>query len=186
LAIAPPAAKLKVMVIIKTICVAVAVWVIGVLAAAPVQAQNPNPIGSFGDWQALTFEEDGKSGCYVIAEPTRKEGNYTSRGQVYALVTHRPTDNKLDVFTVIAGYTYNEGSEVTLEIGNEKFSLFTQEGMAWAADDDDMRIVDAMKKGTGMIVRGVSSRGTETTDTYSLNGFTRAHNAIGQACGVAP
>jgi hypothetical protein len=160
------------------------VWVIGTLAAVPAGAQNPNPIGSFGDWQALTFEEDGKSGCYVIAEPARKEGNYTSRGEVYALVTHRPADDKLNVFTIIAGYTFQEGSEATLEIGQQKFSLFTQEGMAWASDDDDLKIVDALKKGAGMVVRGVSSRGTDTTDTYSLTGFTRAYNAMTEACGV--
>jgi hypothetical protein len=151
---------------------------------SPVQAQNPQPIGSFGDWQALTFQEEGQSGCYVIAEPARKEGNYTSRGDVYALVTHRPTDAKLNVFTIIAGYTYQPGSEVIAEIGGERFSLFTQEGMAWAADADDAKIVDALKRGAGMVVRGVSSRGTETTDTYSLTGFTKAYNAIGRACGL--
>ncbi len=166
----------------RTIGATIAAWVM--LSASLVQAQNPQPIGSFADWQALTFEEEGKSGCYAIAEPTRKEGNYTSRGDVYALVTHRPADARLNVFTIIVGYTYQAGSEATAEIGNEKFSLFTQEGMAWAADDDDVKIVDALKRGAGMVVRGVSSRGTETTDTYSLTGFTKAYNAIGQACGL--
>jgi hypothetical protein len=179
-----PEARLGTMLKTKTLSIAVAVWVIGTLAGVPAGAQNPKPLGSFGDWQALTFEEDGKAGCYVIAEPARKEGNYTSRGAVYALVTHRPADDKLNVFTIIAGYTFKEGSEVTLEIGQQKFSLFTQEGMAWAADDDDPRIVDALKKGAGMVVRGVSSRGTDTTDTYSLMGFTRAYNAMGEACGL--
>ncbi len=35
-----------------------------------------------------------------------------------------------------------------------------------------------------MIVAGISSRGTLTTDTYSLNGFTAAYDAITRACGV--
>ncbi len=161
-----------------------AVWVIQLLLTAPASAQNPKPIGSYGDWQALTFEEGGKSGCYVIAEPARKEGQYTSRGQVYALVTHRPADKKLNVFTIIAGYDYKEGSEATLEIGDEKFILFTQAGMAWADDEDDPKIVAALKKGRGMVVHGTSSRGTETIDTYSLAGFTKAYSAIGEACGL--
>jgi hypothetical protein len=33
-------------------------------------------------------------------------------------------------------------------------------------------------------VHGVSSRGTKTTDTYALAGFTAALNAINQACGM--
>jgi hypothetical protein len=177
------AATLKTMLKIKIVVYSLAVWVVfGALDGSPAQAQNPRPIGSYGGWQALTFEEDGKSGCYVIAEPTRKEGNYTSRDDVYALVTHRPDDDKLNVFTLIAGYTYQPDSTVTLEIGDQTFSLSTKDDTAWASDEDDPRIVEALKKGTGMIVRGVSSRGTETTDTYSLTGFTKAYNAIGEAC----
>lgn len=182
LAIDAAAATLKVMFKIKFVILVIAVWVVGALVGSPAVAQNPRPVGSYGDWQALTFEEGGKSGCYVIAEPTRKEGNYTSRDDVYALVTHRPADDKINVFTVIAGYTYQDQSTVTLEIGNEKFSLSTKENTAWASDEDDPRIVEALKKGTGMVVRGVSARGTDTTDTYSLTGFTKAYNAIGEAC----
>lgn len=182
LAIDAPAARLKPMLKIRIVLCAFAVWVVGALDGSPAMAQNPRPIGSFSSWQALTFEEDGKAGCYVIAEPIRKEGKYTSRDQVYALVTHRPADAKLNVFTIIAGYTYQEESTVTLEIDSEAFSLSTRGDTAWASDEDDPRIVEALKKGAGMVVRGVSSRGTETTDTYSLTGFTRAYNAIGEAC----
>ena len=157
---------------------------VGLGFTAAAWAQNPKAIGSFGNWQALTFEESGKPGCYVIAEPDRKEGAYSSRGQVYALVTHRPSDKSFDVVTVMAGYTYKPGSEVTVQIGNDKFSLFTEEGMAWASDEDDHKLVDAMKKGSEMSIHGVSSRGTETTDTYSLAGFTKAYTAIGTACGA--
>lgn len=170
----------------KTSIAAIAVWVIGLLFADSALAQNPKPVGRFGDWQALTFEADGKSGCYVIAEPIRKEGDYTSRGKVYALVTHRPADKKLNVFTIIAGYAYKDGSDAVMQIDDRQFTLFTQEGMAWADDEDDPKIVDALKKGMGMVIRGTSSRGTETVDTYSLTGFTKAYDAIGESCGLNP
>jgi invasion protein IalB len=163
-----------------------AVWVIQMALIAPVSAQTPKPIGSYGDWQALTYEENGKPVCYVFTEPAKKEGQYTSRGQVYALVTHRPADKKLNVFTIISGYAYKEDSDAVLEIGDQKFTLFTQEGMAWANDEDDPKIVEALKKGTGMVVHGTSARGTETIDTYSLKGFSKAYDAIGDACGLKP
>ena len=38
-----------------------------------------------------------------------------------------------------------------------------------------------MKGGLAMIVAGISSRGTLTTDTYSLNGFPAAYDAIPRA-----
>ena len=40
-----------------------------------------------------------------------------------------------------------------------------------------------MKSGKQLIVRGTSSRGTATTDTYSLAGFTAALAASDKACG---
>ena len=169
-----------------SIAVAAVLLAAGGLFSAQAQEQAPpKPVGRYGDWQALTFEEAGNIACYMISEPKQAQGNYSTRGKVYALVTHRPTSKQLNVLTVIAGYTYKEKSEVTIEIGEEKFSLFTEQGTAWAPDaETDQKLVEAMKNGSGMIVRGVSSRDTETTDTYSLQGFTKAYNAIGEACGL--
>jgi len=163
----------------------IAVWVIQAALAAPASAQTPKPIGTFGDWQALTYEENGKPVCYVFAEPPKKEGGYTSRGQVYVLVTNRPAETppKLNVVTIVAGYAYKEDSDVVLQVGDQKFTLFTREDKAWAStDEDDAKIVEALKKGTDMVVHGTSSKGTETIDTYSLIGFSKAYDAIGTAC----
>jgi invasion protein IalB len=173
----------------RLISVAVAVVLLAVgsfsLALAQDPPKPPKAIGRYGDWQALTFEEAGNVACYMISEPKQAQGNYSTRGKVYALITHRPGSKQLNVLTIIAGYPYKEKSEVTVEIGDEKFSLFTEQETAWAPDaDTDQRLVDAMKKGSGMIIRGVSTRDTETTDTYSLQGFTKAYNAIGEACGL--
>jgi invasion protein IalB len=160
-----------------------AVWVIQMALTAPASAQPPKLIGSYGDWQALTYEENSKPVCYVFSEPAKKQGGYTSRGQVYALVTNRPVDKKLNVVTIVAGYAYKEDSDAILQIGEQKFTLFTREDKAWApTDEDDAKIVEALKKGTDMVVHGTSSKGTETIDTYSLIGFSKAFDAIGSAC----
>ncbi|MCH6553355.1 MAG: hypothetical protein IH793_04245 [Acidobacteria bacterium] len=70
-----------------------------------------------------------------------------------------------------------------VEVDGRKFTLFTHKDGAWAADAKaDTALVKAMMKGRRMTIRGTSSRGTKTVDTYSLIGFTRAHQAIGKAC----
>jgi hypothetical protein len=70
-------------------------------------------------------------------------------------------------------------------IGDQSFELFTQGDGAWAKDKQaDDALVKAMIKGLDMVVKGTSSRGTETIDTYSLSGFTKAYEAIGKACGL--
>lgn len=150
---------------------------------AMAQEAEPESIGTFGNWQAVTFEEGGNKGCYITSKPTKEEGQYSQRGRVYVLVTHRPVDKSYDVVSVVAGYTYGENGDVTLTIDQTDFSLFTHQDSAWAPDATaDTALVDAMKKGNSMVVRGTSSRGTKTTDTYSLSGFTKAYQAIAEAC----
>jgi hypothetical protein len=114
--------------------------------------------------------------------PKRSEGKYSRRDPTFVHVTHRTATGTHDVVSVTAGYTYKPNSAVTVTIGNEKFTLFTKEGAAWADDATDSKLVDAMKRGNRMIVEGVSSRGTLTTDTYSLIGFGAAYAAITKAC----
>ena len=41
-----------------------------------------------------------------------------------------------------------------------------------------------MKNGNKLKITGYSSRGTKTTDTYSLMGFTAAYNHISKSCNI--
>ncbi|MEX2298192.1 MAG: invasion associated locus B family protein [Dongiaceae bacterium] len=151
-------------------------------AAAPGLAAER--VAQFEKWEVVTFEEDGATGCYIMARPDKEEGSYTERGPVAAFVTHRPTAGEIGVVSIAAGYAYDPASTPRIEIGGESFNLFAQGEYAWAHDDDDPGIVAAMKAGNDMIVVGVSARGTETRDTYSLIGFTRATEAAAEACGL--
>jgi invasion protein IalB len=157
------------------------------LLAAPVQAQEPKSLGNFTDWSAFSFQEGNRQTCYMVSQPKNQEGLAPNarRGDVYVMVTHRPNERSLDVVSVLAGYTFQQGSEATAQIGNQTFRLFTDGDGAWARDEStDRQVVGAMRGGQTMIVRGQSNRGTRTTDTYSLRGFSAAYQAINQACNV--
>jgi hypothetical protein len=157
------------------------------LALAPLAAaQNVEPIGEAGKWRAFTFLEEGKKVCYMSAEPDKSEGDYKSRGEIHALVTHRPALQSRDVVSLIAGYALKPDADIMVTIDRkQKFALFPDKETAWAPDDKtDRALVRAMVKGSTMVVEGVSSRGTKTKDTYSLAGFGRMYQAISQACGV--
>jgi hypothetical protein len=157
-----------------------------VLVAVPALASEPKLLSTHGDWSAYSFQENGGAVCYMASQPKKSEGNYKKRDQVFALVTHRPSENTKNVFSFIAGYTYKAGSEVTVTFDDKQnFTLFTNKDMAWAKDaDTDNKITDAIRKGSRMVVKGQSMRGTLTTDTFSLKGTGGAHDAIGQACKV--
>ncbi len=155
------------------------------LAAGLAQAaETPKAelIGTFKDWTAASFEEEAGKGCFVVSVPKKSEGKYRRRDPTYVHVTHRPAMKTRDVVSVTAGYTYKPDSTVKVTIGDESFTLFTKEGAAWANDALDARLVEAMKKAGTMVVEGTSSRGTLTTDTYSLAGFGDAYDAISKAC----
>jgi len=151
----------------------------------PAQAQGIETIGTFGDWSAYQFSEDGNPACYMSSEPTKAHGDYTKRGDIFAIVTHRPAEKRIGEVSIIAGYSYKKDSAVEIAIGKQAFELFTQDDGAWALDTaSDKKLIQAMKRGNRMVVKGTSSRGTDTTDTYSLIGFTKSYRAIGKACGL--
>jgi hypothetical protein len=89
----------------------------------------------------------------------------------------------VDEVSVQPGYSYREGSEVEVTIGGREFSLFTRGEHAWTKSEDaDQTLIAAMKGGNDMTVRGTSTRGTYSLDTYSLLGFTAAYEAMVAAC----
>ncbi len=157
----------------------------GLLAAGPALAQESSLIDGFGDWEAYREKDGGKLVCYIGSEPTKSKGKYKKRDESYVLITHRPAEKSTGVVSIKAGYTYKKDTEVEVSIGTSTFMLFTDGGHAFAYDAKaDKALVKAMIRGAKMIIRGVSSRGTRTTDTYSLAGFTAAYKAIGKACKV--
>lgn len=147
------------------------------------KAGEPRLLGTYGDWSAYVFIEGGNKVCYMASKPKKEEGNYTRRGEVFALITHRPAEGTRDVFSYITGYGYKPASEATVDIDKDRFVLFTQDDTAWAPDaETDAKIAQSVKKGSDMVIRGVSTRGTKTTDTFSLKGSSAAHDRISTEC----
>lgn len=166
---------------IRKLCFSIGLVVL--LAASQVQAGEPRLMGTYGDWLAYVFVEDGSKVCYMASKPQKAEGNYTRRGEIFALVTHRPAEGTKNVFSYITGYDYKTGSDATLEVDGKRFVLFTQDNTAWAPDaETDNQIAQAIRKGSKMVVKGKSTRGTDTKDTFSLKGSSAAHDKITAEC----
>lgn len=151
---------------------------------AQAQAGAPEVIGEYGDWTAYHYRDSRGSVCYMVSKPKKDEGKYSKRGDIYAVVTHRPSDKTFDVVNFDAGYTFKSGAPFVVKIGHNTInSFFTDGEKAWTLDEaTDKKMVGLMKNGERMIVDGVSSKGTATKDTYSLKGFTGAYKAISAKC----
>ena len=129
-----------------------------------------------GKWSF--FVED--SYCYIVSAPTKEEGDYTRRGDVYVLV-YRINKNPDQVVQITSGYNYDEKKSVNVLIDQTSFEFFSKEDSAWTKNKDE-EVVYAMQKGMKMVITGYSSRGTLTTDTYTLKGFTAALNKLSKDC----
>ena len=154
------------------------------LFSTQVSAATPQVLGEYGDWTAYVYKDGRGSVCYMVSKPKKDEGKYSKRGDIFAVVTHRPAEKSFDVVNFDAGYTFKNGAPFTVKIGhNTVTSFFTDGEKAWTLDGDtDKKMVNLMKGGERMIVDGVSSKGTKTKDTYSLKGFTGAYKAISAKC----
>lgn len=153
------------------------------MAAAAAAADTPAVLGTFGEWTAFAEGQAGAKLCYAASAPVKKEGKYSSRGDAAVLVTNNLGDKTFDVVSIVAGYDFQPGQDVLVQVDEKKFTLFSKGDRAWNSDTaGDKAMVAEMKKSGKLIVIGTSNKGTRTTDTYSLSGFGKAYEAMVKAC----
>ncbi len=153
--------------------------------AAVTGGAEPTLIGQFGTWGAYTATPNGKKVCFALAKPSSSKTNPPGRPRdpAYAFVSTRPAEKVVNEVSVMIGYTLKPGSESTLEVGGASYAMYTQGDGLWiknAAEEE--RMVDAMRKAADVTVKGVSAKGTETTDTFSLKGLAQALDRLAQDC----
>ena len=149
------------------------------------RSQESTLINVYEDWYVFSIKQDSANVCFLSSKAAKSEGNYSKRGEVIFIVTHRPAIKEIGVINFRTGYTFKEDLDAVITIGKHNFTLFTQGSDGWAKDSQtDIAIVKAMIGGSQMVINGISSRGTRTTDTFSLKGFTAAYKAASKACEI--
>jgi invasion protein IalB len=155
-------------------------------ATAAVAGQTqPNLLGQYGDWGAYSASPGGRKICFALAKPktSTTEPAGRTRDQSYVFVSSRPADKVKNEVSVIIGYPFKSSSDATAEIGSAKFAMYTQNDGAWIKNvTEEARMVDAMRKGSDLTVKGTSGRGTQSTDQYSLKGLAQALDKVEQEC----
>lgn len=154
-------------------------------ATAVAGGAEPTLIGQFGTWGAYSATPNGKKVCFALAKPSSSKTNPPNRPRdpAYAFVSTRPAEKVNNEVSVMIGYALKPGSESSVEVGGAAFAMYTQGDGLWiknAAEEE--RMVEAMRKSADLVVKGVSAKGTETTDTFSLKGLAQALDRIAQDC----
>lgn len=154
-----------------------------VLAAAA--DPQPTLLGQFGDWGAYTAAPGGRKVCFALAKPRSMQTEPPGRkhSEAFFFISTRPAENVRNEISVLVDFRFREGSEATAEIGNDKFAMYTQNDGAWIKNTaEEARLIDAMRKGSDLTVRGTSSFGTMVSDQFSLSGVGQALDRVEQEC----
>ena len=142
-------------------------------------------LGQYGDWGAYSAAPGGKKVCFALAKPASSTTNPPNRPRdpAYLFVSTRPAEKVKEEISVIIGYPFKSNSDATIEIGATNFALYTQNDGAWIKNAaEEARMLEAMRKGQDLTVKGESGRGTKTTDVFSLKGISQALDRAAQEC----
>ncbi len=154
-------------------------------AGAAAGGAQPALLGQYGDWGAYTASPGGKKVCFALAKPASSETTPPNRPRnpPYMFISSRPAEKVSNEVSIIIGYPFKQNADATAEVGTTSFALYTQQDGAWiknAAEESHM--IDAMRAGQNAVIKGVSAKGTRTTDTFSLRGLAQALDRTGQEC----
>ena len=145
-------------------------------------ANTPRSTGKYKNWQSFTAETDEGKICFAETLPTKRAPAAVKRGKSKLFVTFRPSENINDEISITSGHVY-KSSTVTAKSGKRSYSFFSKEDFAWIPDDkEEKRFIQLMKKATDVIVKARTTKGAETTDHYSMMGFTKAYNTAKKNC----
>ena len=154
-----------------------------VLFSFNATANTPRSTGKYKNWESFTTQTDKGKICFAQTIPTKRAPASIKREKSKLFVTFRPSESIKDEVSITSGHDY-KSSTVTASSGKKRYSFFSQKNFAWLLDDqEEQKFIKLMKKATDVIVKARTTNGAETTDHYSMMGFTKAYNTAKKTCG---
>jgi invasion protein IalB len=154
-------------------------------AAVPSVPAEPTLLAMFGEWGAYTAAPGGKKVCFALAKPVSSSTAPPNRPreQPWMFISTRPGEKVTNEISVTFGYPLKPGSDSAMDIAGNSYALNTQGDGAWVKNPaEEPRLVEMLRKGADVTVKGTSARGTISTDVYSLKGLTQALDRVGLEC----
>ena len=152
------------------------------LFSVNVFAVTPRSTGKYKNWESFIAETDKGKICFAQTVPTKRAPAAVKRNKSKLFVTFRPSEEIKDEVSLTSGHNYKTSS-VTASSGKRRYSFFSQKDFAWLLDDqEEKKFIQLMKKATDIIVKARTTQGAETTDHYSMMGFTKAYNTAKKTC----
>lgn len=140
-------------------------------------------VGSYGDWGAFLAEGAKDKTCYALATPKERAPAALKRDPAYVFISNRPAEKVRNEVSIIMGFAVKDGADARADIGGANFNLVAKGANAWIKNPaEEAQFVEALKKGSKLIVKAPSVKGNVTTDTYSLSGISQALDKVQKDC----
>ena len=145
--------------------------------------ENLKSIGKFKDWESFVLSKEGNKICFAQSIPVVRAPKKLKRDPSRLFVSFRPTENIKNEISVTNGYEFKLKAPVSAKSGKKSYDLFSKGRFAWVVDsEDEAKLIVTMKKASRLMIVGNSDKDVETTDHYSMMGFTKAYNSAKKSC----
>ena len=145
--------------------------------------ENLKSIGKFKDWESFVLLKDSTKVCFAQSIPVIRAPKKLKRNPSRLFVSFRPNENIKNEISVTNGYEFKPKAPVAAKSGKKSYDLFSKGKFAWVVDNkDEKKLITTMKKASRLMIIGNSDKGNQTTDHYSMMGFTKAYNAAKKNC----
>ena len=145
--------------------------------------ENLKSVGKFKDWESFVLLQDGSKTCFAQSAPVVRAPKKLKREPSRLFVSFRPDENIKNEVSVTNGYEFKLKSPVTAKSGKKAYDLFSKGRFAWVVDNkDEQKLIVTMKKASRLMIIGMTEKDDQTTDHYSMMGFTKAYNTAKKSC----
>ena len=145
--------------------------------------ENLKSVGKFKDWESFILLKEGSKICYAQSIPVIRAPKKLKRDPSRLFVSFRPAENIKNEVSVTNGYEFKPKAPVAAKSGKKSYDLFSKGRFAWVVDNkDEAKLIVTMKKASRLMIIGNNDKGDQTTDHYSMMGFTKAYKTAKKSC----
>ncbi|AMJ62125.1 hypothetical protein [Bosea sp. PAMC 26642] len=136
-----------------------------------------------GKWQAFSSQQGRTKVCYALSKAEARIPTNLKDVEGMLFISSRPTEGVRNEISFVMNFDLKEDVEHHAIIGTERFAMVAKGQNMWLKNPaEEPRMLDALRKGAGLEVKGTSKRGNPTSDKYSLTGISQVVKRAEDAC----
>ena len=145
--------------------------------------ENLKSIGKFKEWESFVLSQEGSKICFAQSKPVIRAPKKLKREPSRLFVSFRPSENIKNEISVTNGYEFKLKAPVEAKSGKKSYDLYSKGRFAWVVDNkDEAKLIVTMRKASRLMIIGNTDKGDQTTDHYSMMGFTKAYKTAKKSC----